>query len=130
MSDFLTLWKASLRFRRASRELEPLLHAVYDAMAEAALLHAPLEALLVFLASESGRTDANCSVTHAFIEATEERWSATLSGELRAILDDMSGALHESIYAPQIARTFESTPEQLLERVRQLSRDSSRTTGN
>jgi len=123
MSDFLSLWKTSLRFRHASRELEPLLHAVYDAMseqpAEPAALREALEALLVFLASESGRTDANCSVTHAFIETTEERWNA-VPGELRTILDDMSGALHESIYAPQIARTFESTPEQLLDRVRAI----------
>lgn len=123
MSDFETLWKTSLRFRRASRELEPLLHAVYDAMPDAASLQVPLEALLVFLVSESGRTDANCSVTHNFIESSEERWrdlNGDLTGELRTILDDMSGALHESIYAPQIARTFESTPEQLLERVRKL----------
>jgi hypothetical protein len=129
MSDFASLWKASLRFRRVSRELEELLHAVYEAMPDDATLQPALETLLVFLASESGRTDANCSVTHAFIEATEERWSH-LGGELRTILDDMSGALHESIYAPQIARTFESTPEQLLERVRHLSRDNSRTTDN
>jgi hypothetical protein len=41
---------------------------------------------------------------------------------LRAILDDMSGTLHETIYAPGIARTFEATPEQLLARVRGLRR--------
>ena len=119
MTDFETLWKTSHRFRRASRELEPLLRAVYEAMPDAAALQPSLEALFVFLVSESGRTDANCSVTHNFIESTEDRWR-DLPGELRTILDDMSGALHESIYAPQIARTFESTPEQLLERVRKL----------
>ncbi|HKR63176.1 MAG TPA: hypothetical protein VJZ00_05535 [Thermoanaerobaculia bacterium] len=119
MSDFDSLWKSALRFRRASRELEPLVHDVYDAMHDAMSLQSALDALLAFLASESGRTDANCSVTHHFIDATESRWR-DVPGELHAILDDMSGALHESIYAPHIARTFESTPEQLLERIRKL----------
>jgi len=36
------------------------------------------------------------------------------------ILADMSGALHDTISAPEIAANFESTPEQLLARVRAL----------
>jgi hypothetical protein len=119
MNSFEALWKAALRFRRTSRELEPLLRALFESMPDPASLRSSLEQLLVFLASEAGRTDANCSVTHHFIEASEERWRE-VPGELHAILDDMSGALHESIYAPHIARTFESTPEQLLERVRRV----------
>jgi hypothetical protein len=39
---------------------------------------------------------------------------------LRAILDDMSGTLQDSVHAENIARTFEATPEQLLERVRRV----------
>ncbi|HEX2831801.1 MAG TPA: hypothetical protein VHW00_02235 [Thermoanaerobaculia bacterium] len=120
MNEFAELWKAAVRFRKASRELEWLLRAAYDAMpADDAKLRASLEQLLVFLASDAGRTDANCTTTYNFMTATEDRWR-TASEALRAILDDMSGTLHESIYAPDIARTFESTPEQLLARLRAL----------
>jgi hypothetical protein len=120
MSSFEELWKGALRFRRVSRDLEVLLRDVYDAMLDPASLRPPLEALLVFLASDEGRTDANCSVTYYFVTAAEERWRL-LPDELRAIFDDMSGTLQDSIHAPNIARTFEATPEQLLKRLRRLS---------
>lgn len=118
MTDFDTLYRSSVRFRRASRELEPLLQDVHAALGDAAALAAALERLLVFLASPAGRTDANCSVTDHFIFATEEQWSGSL---LAPILDDMGGTLHDAIHAENIARTFEATPEQLLERVRKLT---------
>ena len=117
MSEFEALWKAAVRYRRASRELEVLLHDVYASFGDPAALTRTLDALLTFLASAAGRTDANCSTTYHFMTATEEEWRATPE-PLRAILDDMSGTLHDSIHAPNIARTFEATPEQLLERVR------------
>ena len=117
--DFDERWRAAVRFRRASRELEPLTRAVFASFGDAAGLRTSLEALLTFLASDAGRTDANCSTTYNFIHASEELWREAPE-TLRAILDDMSGTLHESIYAPDIARTFEATPEQLLERVRRI----------
>jgi hypothetical protein len=43
-----------------------------------------------------------------------------LPDEWRQILADLGGALHDTIYAPHIAKHFESLPEQLLERVRAL----------
>ena len=119
MAAFEELWRSAVRFRRVSRELEPLLHDVYDAMPDAAAVAGRLEALLIFLASEGGRTDANCAVTYSFVTAAEERWR-DLPESLRAILDDMSGTLHDTIHAPNIARTFEATPEQLLARVRRM----------
>jgi hypothetical protein len=119
MTEFEALWKAAVRFRRASRELEVLLHDVHMSWTDETALTRTLEALLTFLASAAGRTDANCSVTHHFMSATEEQWRSTPE-PLRAILDDMSGTLHDSIHAPNIARTFEATPEQLLERVRRV----------
>ena len=125
MDDFDALWRSSVRFRRASRELQTLLHAVHDAFAaDDALLRASLERLLVFLASAEGRTDANCSTTYYFMTAAEPRWRA-LRAELCAILDDMSGTLQDSVYAPDIARTFEATPEQLLARLRAIRNVSS-----
>ena len=114
---FEELYRASVRFRRASRELEGLLRQVFVSLGEGDGLDRALEALLAFLSSDAGRTDANCSTTFHFIAATEELWR-TVPDPLHSILDDMSGTLHESIYAPDIARTFEATPEQLLERLR------------
>ena len=122
MSDFGALWKMAARYRRVSRELEPLLRSVHGELArgDAGALHAALEALLVFL-SGSGRTDANCATTYYFFTETEEEWRGLPEG-VRAILDDMSGTLQDSVYRPDIARTFEATPEQLLERLRKIAR--------
>lgn len=121
MDDFDALWRSSVRFRRASRELQTLLRGVHDAFGgdDDARLRAALERLLVFLASTEGRTDANCATTYYFMTAAEPRWRA-VRVELRAIFDDMSGTLQDSVYAPDIARTFEATPEQLLARLRAL----------
>ncbi len=116
--DFGALWKTSVRFRRASRELEPLLRELHAAYGDPAATRRALEDLLTFL-SGTGRTDANCETTHYFTNATESMWSG-LPEELRGILDDMSGTLHDSIHAESIARTFEATPEQLLERLRRI----------
>ena len=115
MSDFDALWRQSLRYRHVSRELEPLLHAVYDAFGDDAALRAAVEHVLLFLITPEGRTDANCTVTDQFISATEERWR---SSSIASILEDMGGTLHDAIHAPNVARTFEATPEQLLERLR------------
>lgn len=117
---FEETWRSVVRFRRVSRELEPLLRAVHDAFGDRRALQASLERLLEFLTTSAGRTDANCSTTDGFIAATEDLWRG-VDEELRAILDDMGGTLHDAVHAPNIARTFEATPEQLLERVRRLA---------
>lgn len=109
------LYRTAARFRHVSRELEALVLDVYANLADVPAL----ERLLVFLASAEGRTDANCDTVHHFFAATEAEWSP-LPDPLRKIFDDMSGAMHETIYRPDIARTFESLPEQLLERVRRI----------
>ena len=118
MSEFAALYRSVVRFRRASRELEPLLHDVYEAFGDDTNLRAALERLLIFLGSAEGRTDANCSVTDQFVSACEERWRGS---SLAPILDDMGGTLHDAVHAENIARTFEATPEQLLERVRKFT---------
>jgi hypothetical protein len=117
-ADFDALWRSTVRFRRVARELEWLLRDVYVAFGDPAALRTALERLLEFLVSDAGRTDANCSTTDAFISATEEQWRA-VPEPLHAILDDMGGTLHDAIHAPNIARTFGATPEQLLERLRE-----------
>jgi hypothetical protein len=120
MTEFAEVWKSVVRFRRVSRELEWLLRDVHAAFADSSTLRNALEALLAFLASSAGRTDANCAVTDSFLNATEEEWRGT-ADPLRAILEDMSGTLHDAVHAPHIAQTFQATPEQLLERVRSLA---------
>jgi hypothetical protein len=120
MSDFEGLWKPSVRYRRVSSELKPLLRDVYVAIeaSDPAALRTALEHLLAFLAG-AGRTDANCSTTDYFMTFAEPLWQS-FPPDLRSIMDDMSGTLHDTIYAPDIAKTFEATPEQLLERVRKV----------
>lgn len=118
--SFESLWTDALRHRQVSRNLRPLVERLYDAICA----HAPdiardLENLLEFLASETGRTDANCCVVDRFFAATEETWRE-LPPPLRDIFSDMSATLHDAIYAPAIASTFGSLPEQLLARVRGL----------
>ena len=121
MIDFEALWRSSVRFRRVSRELHPLLREVHGALVlgDPAAVRVALERLLLFLSGTGGRTDANCTTTYYFFSGSEELWRA-LPAEITAILDDMSGTLHDTVYAPDIARTFEALPEQLLERVRRL----------
>jgi hypothetical protein len=116
---FDALWKSSVRYRRVSRELEPLLRALHDSFADPQATRQTLERLLTFLAGV-GRTDANCTTVYYFTSATEPLWQQ-LPQELRAILDDMGGALQDSVHAENIARTFEATPEQLLDRVRKVA---------
>src|SRR5688572_4261699 len=93
LDQFDALWKATVRFRRVSRELEPLMRDVYAAYGDAMALRAALQRLLEFLTSDLGRTDANCSTTDAFISATEDLWRR-LPEPLHGILDDMGGTLH------------------------------------
>lgn len=118
MTSFDELWRASVRFRRAARELEPLLHDVYNSFGDDAALRGAVERVLVFLTTPTGRTDANCCVADQFISASEEQWRGSA---LAPILEDMGGTLHDAIYAENVAKTFEATPEQLLERVRKFT---------
>jgi hypothetical protein len=122
-SSFEELWKAAVRYRHVAPRAEALVRAVYQ---EASPIPAnelrvvdALEALLEFLASSEGRTDANCSVTDSFFAALEGRWEH-LGKPLQEILSDLGGTLHDAIFAPQISSTFDTLPEQLLSRVKSL----------
>lgn len=130
MSSFEQTWASARRYRRISPRLERFLEAVHHEVvkmpADLESLSARLEELLRFLASEEGRTDANCSVTDRFFSLLEEErggWSH-LPPAYGSILHDLGATLHETIYAPRIAANFSSLPEQLLERVFALPRDS------
>jgi hypothetical protein len=82
-----------------------------------------LENLLLFLISPENRTDQNCREADLFFclhEDNKFNWDH-LSEEFQLILDDIGMQLHDTVKSPEIARNFESTPEQLLERVKKLS---------
>ena len=104
--------------------LRPLLQHLHASMTHTPI-HLPdvrsaMVAVLEFLASPTGRTDANCRAVDFFL-MQDEAWDAeALPESYVEILSDMSGALHDTVSAPDIAANFESTPEQLLERVRRL----------
>ena len=81
---------------------------------------AAVEELLVYLVSKEGRTHVNCvAVDHFFClgEGWERDWEDE-PAELADVLADIGGALHDTFKAPDIAENFDSTPEQLLERIR------------
>lgn len=123
---FEQLYRSAVRFRHASPQLKPLLRHVYGAAVSRPTdldeLKNALQSLFEYLASEGGRTDANCCTTDALFSAGEEwerPWS-DLPEKFRAFMDDLGGVLHDTVYAPHIAHHFESLPEQLLQRVRSL----------
>ena len=82
----------------------------------------PLEALFVFLSSPDGRTDANCAVTDYFFSFAEESEDqrSHLPADVQHLLAGIGGALHDTIYAPDIAENFGCLPEQLLEKTRKM----------
>lgn len=111
-----------------SDELEQLVHRVYREIARRPPAPADLKeamiALLSYLASPEGRTDRNCRRVDAFF-CVRDDWETDwdhLPEELRIILEDIGGILHDTLSAPEIAENFESTPEQLLARVRRCLR--------
>jgi hypothetical protein len=103
--------------------LASLLYAVYDELqprpVDTERLRSALEDLLEFLAAPDGRTNANCHVADWYFMGPDADWDYSyLPQPLEGILDDMAGALHDTVSAPQIAFNLQSTPEQLLARLR------------
>ncbi|MHC4143820.1 MAG: hypothetical protein ACYSUD_03475 [Planctomycetota bacterium] len=108
--------------RRVSRELRPLLACVYHLIHTSPVeLHALKEALVVlmsFLWEAVNRTDANCRAVDLFFLMDDHwgvRWD-NLPEDFRELLDDIGGALHDTVSSPAIAEDFASTPEQLRDR--------------
>lgn len=121
MTGFEELWRSAVRYRLVSHALKTLVYNVFTAaeLGDAAAVRGALDALLAFLVSPGGRTDANCCAVDRFFGNFEGQWSR-LPPDLASLLDALSGTLHDAIYAPQIAAHFESLPEQLLNRLRKL----------
>lgn len=85
-------------------------------------LRGALLALLEFLTSHEGRTHANCVATDSafMLHISEHPRYEEIPDDYGEIFFDLGGALHDTYSAPHIAANFDSTPEQLLARVREL----------
>ncbi len=77
--------------------------------------------LLEYLSSPEGRTDANCRAVDSCFCLTETGASLNLPPDFQSLFDDIGGALHDAVSHPDIAKNFESTPEQLLTRAKELT---------
>ena len=111
----------SLALHQADDTLQPLMQSVRATVFAAPLdvfsVKASLIALLEYLSSPAGRTDANCCAVDGFFYLDDDLPLERLPDPLQDVFAHMD-ALHDTITAPQIAENFSSTPEQLLERVR------------
>jgi hypothetical protein len=121
--EFDRRWHAAATFRRVSHALPPLVRRVYEEAArqpaDLAAVKTALVELLELLASEGGRTDANCTATDYFFSQSEPVWSH-LPEAYRTLVESLGGTLHDTVHAPRIAANFGCLPEQLLERARGL----------
>jgi len=77
--------------------------------------------LLEYLSTPEGRTDANCRAVNSFFMHNDLWVDRNLPDSFHRIFADMAGTLHDTISAPEIARNFDSTPEQLLKRAKELN---------
>ena len=125
MDNFEQSWQrmAILRSGEAtSPELHSLLQQTYEKIKEQPPkfrdIKISLENLLYYLTTESGRTSANCIATDLFFTLTDWNMDREIFPEtLTDIIGDVSGALHDTVSSPDIARNFGGLPEQLLERI-------------
>ena len=100
----------------------PLLESVYEEIRKKSPsqhVASALHLLLLFLSSPIGRTNANCWAADLFF-LVSDGWECDwdyLDEDLQDIIGDIAGTLHDTIQAPEIAQDFDSTPEQLLQRI-------------
>jgi hypothetical protein len=80
--------------------------------------------LLEYLSSPSGRTEENCNAINSFFMFDGLWVDRNLPDHFHDIFADMSSALHDTVSAPEIAENFNSTPEQLLKRAKELNSNS------
>jgi hypothetical protein len=77
--------------------------------------------LLEYLSSPIGRTDENCNAINSFFIFDDLWVDRNLPDHFHDIFADMSSALHDTVSAPEIAESFDSAPEQLLKRAKELN---------
>ena len=111
---------------KSSRELSELLvqlklTALAPDFSKDSLIFA-LESLLLWLNNSQNNTDSNCKEIDYFIsfEILPEKRFEDIPENIRNILFDMGATLHDAHTSPELARNFESMPNQLLNRLRGL----------
>jgi hypothetical protein len=82
-----------------------------------------LVVLFEYLSSKDGRTKENCRAVDLYFTFNDAWAKKGLPCAFLDIFQDMSGSLHDTISAPNIAEKFLSTPEQLLTRLKNLIAD-------
>jgi len=82
-----------------------------------------IEDVLVWLNKSENNTDSNYKRVDYYVvkNIISNDVYDYLSEDIKEIIFDMGGALHDTHTSPEIAENFESTPQQLLKRVRKLS---------
>ncbi len=127
MKNFDSIWKLAAK-GEVSPPLKPLIREAYDELVrkptDIGAVKIKLENLLVYLASPPGLTDANCRATDLFFCLGKEpdEWGH-LPRAFKEIVDDIAMQLHDAVAARDIAKNFESLPEQLLDRIRKIKTD-------
>jgi len=110
-------------FRDTDPALKPLVETLNARLTakpvDLPAIKSALIALLEFLISPAGRTDTNCRAVDGFFSHDEAWLDAQLPDAYHDVIAHMD-ALHDTISAPAVAESFDSTPEQLLARARSL----------
>lgn len=129
MTSFDDAYLEAMSFAKQSpsRHVRTLLQVLFVELHRSPVEVAPLKAALVslfeFLSSSPGRTSANCTAVDLFVSymGDELDWQEILPEPIAAIVSDVGQCLHDTVDSPEIARSFESTPEQLLARIRETA---------
>ncbi len=120
---------ATARLAQADSKVQELVKKIQSILGKGRLdleaLKQSLIALLEYLSSYDGRTHANCNAVDSFFMLDDLWVERNLPDSFHSIFADISGALHDTVTAPEIAENFSSAPEQLLKRARELSTEQS-----
>lgn len=118
---FEEIWSRYAERPNVSPALKSLVRDLYSSLVgdgvDLPRIRDAVDRVLAFLASPAGRTDANCVAVDHFLCLGEFDWP-DVPAPLHDVLADMAGALHDTVSNPKVAANFDSTPEQLLARLR------------
>jgi hypothetical protein len=116
---------AIARLAEADSRARELVNAVQSILAHNASDLSDLKNSLInlfeYLSSPSGRTDENCKSINSFFMFDDLWVDRNLPDPFHDIFVAVSGALHDTVSAPENAENFDSTPEQLLKRAKELN---------
>ena len=122
--EFRVIYNQCFGDIKIPKELRSLLEEVFNSLdAEPVNLghiRDSFVSLFSFLCKPENRTNQNCTNVDWFF-AINSHWNRSnkYPEQHRNLLDNI-GCLHDTFYAPEIAKDFESTPEQLLAQAKEL----------